>query len=77
VRPENRSDGGVVRPRQPFTAQQKLNVGYDRVSTAARLAPNSGPDEYAAAQRAPRVMRRIGKVPIEGKQKIVESGIGQ
>jgi hypothetical protein len=33
--------------------------------------------QYAAAQRATRVTRRIGKIPIEGKQKIVESGIGQ
>jgi hypothetical protein len=32
---------------------------------------------YAAAQRAASITRRIGKIPMKGKQEVVESGIGQ
>jgi hypothetical protein len=58
-------------------AEALVMLRADRTSTAARLAPIAGGMHYAAAQRAARVACRIGKVPIEGKQKIVESGIGQ
>jgi hypothetical protein len=33
--------------------------------------------QHPAAQRASRASRRIGKIPIEGEQQVVESGIGQ
>jgi hypothetical protein len=58
-------------------AETLVMLRADRASTAARLAPIAGGMYYAAAQRAASITRRIGKIPMKGKQEVVESGIGQ
>jgi hypothetical protein len=63
--------------RRAAKAEAPVMLRADRASTAARLAPIAGGMQHAAAQRAAHVTRRIGKIPIEGKQKLVESGVGQ
>ena len=50
-------------------------LGADMAGTATRLAPIAGGMQHATAQRA--APRRIGEIPIESEQKVVESGIGQ
>jgi hypothetical protein len=52
-------------------------LAADMTGTATRLAPVAGRMQHAAAQRAARVTRCIGKIPIEGEQKVVEPGVGQ
>ena len=44
---------------------------------ATRLAPVAGGMQHAAAQRASCASCRIGKIPIEGEQQVVEFGVGQ
>jgi hypothetical protein len=58
-------------------AEAPVMLRTEMAGPSTGLAPVASRMQHAAAQRASRTSRGIGKVPIEGEQQLVELCIGQ